>query len=94
MSLVTNSLVGQKVRSFFVVHPIKSQSLLAGLLWAIGDFISQRYIERDVDEDNPTLVMEASEKPFNINWKRLATMTVYGTLIQGIHSMNFYIFFF
>lgn len=88
MSLVANSFVGQKVRSLFLVHPIKSQSLLAGVLWAVGDLISQRYIERDVDEDNPTLGLttnETTEKTINFNWKRVGTMLVYGTLIQGIY---------
>lgn len=90
MSLVANSFVGQKVRSLFLVHPIKSQSLLAGVLWAVGDLISQRYIERDVDEDNPTLMatIETTERTINLNWKRVATMLVYGTLIQG--PVNFY----
>jgi protein Mpv17 len=89
MSLVANTFVGQKIRSYFAVHPIKSQSLLAGFLWALGDLISQRYIERDVDEDNPNLVPnEGMGRVMNLNWKRVGTMLIYGTLIQG--PMNYY----
>jgi protein Mpv17 len=88
MSLVANSFVGQQIRSFFVVHPIKSQSLLAGVLWAVGDLISQRYIERDVDEDNPHPTLAPNEKERILNWKRVGTMLVYGTLLQG--PMNYY----
>jgi len=88
MSLVANSVVMQQIRSYFAVHPIKTQSLLAGTLWAVGDFISQRYIERDVDEDNPTAVPTYDKSFMHLNWKRVGTMLVYGTLIQG--PMNYY----
>jgi len=92
MSLVANSFVCQQIRSYFVHHPIKTQSLLAGCLWAVGDLISQRYIERDVDEDNPTLATtngnEGIEKLMNLNWKRVGTMLIYGTLLQG--PLNYY----
>jgi len=92
MNLVANSVVMKQIRSYFAVHPIKSQSLLAGTLWAVGDFISQKYIERDVDEDNPN-AMTTSDKTshpsfMNLNWKRVGTMVIYGTLLQG--PMNYY----
>jgi hypothetical protein len=58
------------IRHYFATHPVKSQSVLAGAIWAVGDIMSQKLVEN-------------KDCSHGVNWKRVGTMVAYGTCIQG-----------
>lgn len=72
-----NTPIFRSLRHYFANHPVKSQSVLAGAIWAIGDIMSQKLIE-------------SKDCSKGLNWKRVGTMVAYGTCIQGPLNFHWY----
>jgi len=70
----------KSIGHFFDNHPVKSQSLLAGALWALGDVIAQK-ITAPVSRQEPRPPM---------NYTRIFTMMAYGTIVQGPINFHWY----
>ncbi|CAI0441512.1 unnamed protein product [Linum tenue] len=59
------------------VHPLKTEVISSGLIWGAGDIAAQAINNYTAAADKP-LVFQDDERPEKINWKRVATTSLFG----------------
>ncbi|KAF5823869.1 hypothetical protein HanRHA438_Chr01g0043981 [Helianthus annuus] len=64
------------------VHPVKTQVISSGLIWGFGDIAAQTVTHASSVKRNPNLASE-EEKELHINWRRVATTSLFGMAFVG-----------
>ncbi|KAJ1393515.1 Mpv17/PMP22 [Sesbania bispinosa] len=62
-------------QSCLSVHPVKTQVISSGILWAIGD-LSAQYITHSASKKR--LQLSDADAKFMINWRRVAVTSMFG----------------
>ncbi|KAL5558805.1 hypothetical protein UlMin_035016 [Ulmus minor] len=57
------------------VHPVKTQIISSGLIWGVGDIAAQTITQATAKKQNG---VQDEEKEVRINWKRVATTSLFG----------------
>ncbi|CAM8919661.1 unnamed protein product [Rhodiola kirilowii] len=58
------------------VHPVKTQVVSSGLIWGLGDVFAQTITRSTAVSDGRGI--DDDDKKFRINWKRVATTSLFG----------------
>ncbi|XP_071720949.1 uncharacterized protein [Rutidosis leptorrhynchoides] len=65
------------------VHPIKTQVISSGIIWGLGDIAAQTVTHSTaLHYKKPNLISE-DDKELCINWRRVATTTLFGMAFVG-----------
>lgn len=62
-------------RNCLAVHPVKTQVMSSGLIWGFGDIAAQM-ITHSTAKNHRTI--DEEDKELKINWKRVATTSLFG----------------
>ncbi|KAK9273780.1 hypothetical protein L1049_018590 [Liquidambar formosana] len=57
------------------VHPVKTQIISSGLIWGFGDVAAQTITHSTAKKHRP---LDDEDKELKINWKRVATTSLFG----------------
>ncbi|KAH7658329.1 Mpv17/PMP22 protein [Dioscorea alata] len=63
------------------VHPVKTQIISSGFLWGLGDIGAQAITHSTLK--NQSLPHSSEDKEFKINWRRVATTSMFGFAFVG-----------
>ncbi|WRX32010.1 Mpv17/PMP22 - like 8 [Theobroma cacao] len=80
------------------IHPVKTQVISSGLIWGFGDVAAQtithstakkhRHLQSPLDEGHD---IQEEDKELKINWKRVATTSLFGFGFLAITGLDRYI---
>ncbi|KAI4337468.1 hypothetical protein L6164_015882 [Bauhinia variegata] len=64
-----------QLKNCLAVHPVKTQVISSGLIWGFGDIAAQTITHSSVKSYSQN---EDEDEEFKINWKRVATTSLFG----------------
>ncbi|GAA0175656.1 transporter [Lithospermum erythrorhizon] len=65
-----------------VVHPVKTQVVSSGFLWAVGDIAAQS-ISHFTAKNHLKLKLKARDEKFRVNWNRVGISSLFGFTFVG-----------